>query len=488
MMTIWALFAFVSLLSVQSTTATKSLLKPAVVDQWKVPLGRGYYLPDKEIGAALPIYDGVNIFKPLSGTCYVSRDFTSTVDDRSYFENIDTFYESISSDSDIDIKFKGVFTMGFTLKRKTNNQFGGSSEVIGTSINNWKYVRAGSINKDCIEGIQHDLTQEIIDSVDGLPAVVNNAEKETTWTKYEDFLKIYGTHVVKETYFGAGYKFWTFARSDNRYTHRQMEIKSCLDFQQSSFGNLNISACSRFSNEEAESVKNLNVASHLETLGGSDKTKNQLGKYRTKGLINKLLHEATLEMPIQFKYTPIWEILRHKFTGNTERYAKAVALQKYFEGFLDFGCEYLPTNAQGLPLRKFTFSNEHSNENPDFWCVLEREGCHNDTDCHLSGQEAYCYGSTCVEHFPALFGYKAMSAEHRTHKSGKGDEGINDSCKYQANPKAAKCDLEFSDMKVLWHKKPINTRPPASGTGTFEFDKLGYVLVSIGYICGKMFY
>ena len=193
-----------------------------------------------------------------------------------------------------------------------------------------------------------------------------------------------------------------------------------------------------------------------------------------------------METPVKYKYTPIWDILRLKYHSDPQRYALALNLEQFYMGFLDFGCSMLETN--DLQLRRFQFSRYSTIQVPDYICVLEREGCHKDEDCHATheGYQSHCHGSTCVEHRPPPFGIKAEGAEIRTEKKGRSSEGINQSCFY--HKAKGKCNLDFSQNKTIWdgtdHSKPSPTGPSASGTESFYCNILVFpfsVYITIFY-------
>ena len=423
--------------------------------EWKSPLGKGFFLPKEEIGA--PRLGGRSIFKDISDSCFRKTDESSTTNDRTLFQDTETFYRSLATDSSLSVELEGKYTMGATLNAKTKSMSRGEVDVTGTSIDIWNHVSTAIIEKDCIAGSQIQLSDDFMLNLNALPNITK-PERETSWVLYHDFLTDYGSHVVTQTYYGSSLKHWTFSRKDKKYTQEQINLKSCVDFEgPTNVGQLNVTACAGVTHEQVKKVMNLEMSSNLELHGGSDETRNQLQqKGPSTELITKFLNEGRkLESPVKYKYTPIWDILRWKYSADPRdrRYAIALNLEQYYMGFLDFGCSLLPPSGEGLLLRRFKFSLFSSELIPHYVCELEKEGCHSDNDCQAGWFfHSFCSGPTCVEHVPASPSTKADSAKIRKESKGYDTEGINQSCYYQYVPIDGKCITNSNnfDNKIIW--------------------------------------
>ena len=215
------------------------------------------------------------------------------------------------------------------------------------------------------------------------------------------------------------------------------------------------------------------MESFLELRGASDVTRNLLlnSRNRTNELITKFLNEGRdLETAFNYNYEEIWDILQMKLKPTDRKFVRARNLEQYYKGYRDFGCTLI--EVRGLKLRRFQFKSIKENQN--YVCVLEREGCHSDADCNKGlGFQTFCYGPTCVEHLPPHHGSKAENAGIRTAQRGKRSEGINQSCYYSIITGQAKCNLVWSEDKIIWDGSP--TFPIISGAENFAPHKLMFL-------------
>ena len=178
-------------------------LQIVVGTHWAEPLGKGFYLPREEIG--MPHLAGRSIFNPLPNGCFHKTTDRSTTNHRSIFENTRSFYSGVSTDAGLGVTLMGMFTMGFTLARKTGDLSRGRTQIAGTSIDIWNHVSTAIIDKDCMAGSSTPLSNDLINSLNALQNV-KQPEVATSWTKYQDFLQAYGSHVVIHTFYGASIK------------------------------------------------------------------------------------------------------------------------------------------------------------------------------------------------------------------------------------------------------------------------------------------
>ena len=455
-----------------------------VQSDWKDPLGKGFYLPNEEIGVTLK--GGKSIFGKLPENCFHKKPDPTSVNDGTIFENTKSFYRTLSTDSGLSFNYIGKFTMGATLSVKTKQLSAGSVKVSGTSINIYNHVSTAILDKDCMT--RSNLSNELMKDLTALPKRVLYPALVTSWSKYDTFLKKYGSHIVTHTYYGASIKHWTFAKKTEAYTEDQLKIKSCADFGVVG-GVAKIEACTGISKTEVEKVKKLDMKSKLELRGGKRNTQNLLLKNRSDALITQFLNEGKeLETRIKDKYTAIWEIMKWKyFSSNSTLYAIALNLEQYYMGFKEFGCS--PIEKRGKQLRRFEFSPYSTEDIPQYRCVLEREGCHKDSDCKTGvGFESNCDGQTCVEHFPAPYGFKAERARMLKQKEGNSYEEISQSCDYNFTLKAGKCNSDYFENKVIWEhgrdiiQHPEETSESKSEAPENEKSKLTICCVFLFYI------
>ena len=128
----------------------------------------------------------------------------------------------------------------------------------------------------------------------------------------------------------------------------------------------------------------MNTEDKLVIRGGKTETRSALRTKRTEGLIEKFLREAKeSDSGVQHTFRSIWNILQSRFlfkTGSESNYIKAVNLQYYYLGFLNYGCSF--KEGRGIHMQKFNHTKSSCDKSPEFECSLAAEGCHTDDDCH----------------------------------------------------------------------------------------------------------
>ena len=479
--------------------------------QWTDFLGYVVNLRDQKDIGAVHTLNGRSIFKSLPPECYTKIRTVNPIRSysRSKFESTNSFYESLASEVGLSGNFLGQFTMGLTLKEKSQNTYDGSVEVAGTSVNIMAVASTAIIKKDCIYGFNFSLSDEITNTFKALPTV-NQPELDGSWAKYQDFLNSFGSHVLTHKNYGASVKQFTFSEKVQKYTEKQLNLKSCIDFGLGDKIPFTLGICGGISRDERNSVSELTVTEHTEIRGGTPTTGAELHRNRSDALINKLFKEGMEnETVINYEYTPIWNILRSRFQ-DSEFYPLALNLEQYYRGYLDFGCSSLRpeqvkrratplrSSVDDLRLRRFEFSPDSTKENPEYWCVLEREGCHRDEDCKSETSngvvKSYCYGGTsgCVEYLSSSSESVAPCVTIREKQSGDSREGINQSCYFNETSGTAKCNLEYSRNKAIWSRYSNDFSSPTcsptitdtvSGSGKAKLENLLW----LGYLSGGFY-
>ncbi|XP_020628859.1 LOW QUALITY PROTEIN: DELTA-thalatoxin-Avl2a-like [Orbicella faveolata] len=141
----------------------------------------------------------------------------------------------------------------------------------------------------------------------------------------------------------------------------------------------------------------MSMNGNLVVRGGTPETRNELIKHRTADLMEKFLNEAKeTKSAIQYTLTSLWSILQTLYVGqHTENFIRAVNLEYYYLGFLNYGCDYRPGGGQDLQM--FNFAKSSSPTSPQYECSLAPEGCHSDKDCHRKAVAwCSCRGPSCV--------------------------------------------------------------------------------------------
>ena len=116
--------------------------------------------------------------------------------------------------------------------------------------------------------------------------------------------------------------------------------------------------------------------------GGTPQKRTQIKSSHTLDDINKFLIDAAgSKSGIEYKMEPIWKLLMRKFgiKSNDDK-ARAMNLEAYYKGYLDFGCSLKYDDKRKIVLRKFDLIEGSFPTLPKYHCVLQPEGCHSNDD------------------------------------------------------------------------------------------------------------
>lgn len=413
-------------------------------------IGEGFYLPGLSI-----VEDngyGSRIFQDIPKECikfvasYVNRQ------EKTNFENTQSFYSKMGTDSSLsgEVTANG-FTLGATLNAASQSIASSTLNVKGISLDVYAITGYSQLIPDCLySNSKLLLDKEFSDTFKDLPANVPNPHRSTSWYKYDNFLKTFGSHVTKRISQGSKLTRYVFSKSSEQITSDQFSIKVCATVKE-----LSLKACSGYTQEDYSKVTHLETSDTITVRGGSAETRGRLIGEVTKEWLEKLLAEAELtEQPVSVQYDSIWHVLRTRFLG-TEHLKKAVNLEAYYLGFLNTGCYFQQANSNKIDMRKFVLAHDDRSV-PSYECQLAPKGCRSDDDCHLrgAGSTCYCFGDGCViDNSVSDPKYSLKDGRKiRTSEAGSAWDGENNSCYYKF---IAHCDCDTdwdSSWQTVWPK------------------------------------
>ena len=413
-------------------------------------IGEAFYLPKKDLLGTF--IGGASIFQEIPKECITEHKERTTRNDRSFYENTESFYNSMAVSSSISVRLKGKFTMGFSLSSASASESSGSVEVTGTSINLYTLKDYYQISKNCLNNVQ--FSKEFEKDFGRLPTDIKDPSKRSQWEYYDTFLKKYGSHVLKAVHRGSRMVQWTFAKKTRKYSEEEFTLKACIDLAEvpTQAGLLNVNACGNYSREEIQRTSRLSTSKKLTLLGGTTETRSELQQTRTPELLAQFMREAdTNPSPSIYKFASIWTVLKGRFIGERNAsFVKALNLEAYYQGMLDFGCQYLAHGS--VVLRKFIRTS--SGKLPYYACSIPPRGCQSNNDCKLggAGSVCYCYGPSCLDH-QSVSDFSSKIKEQRVirrSQSGSYYSGINNSC-YYAVPVRCVCNYNWGGgWKTIW--------------------------------------
>ena len=298
----------------------------------------------------------------------------------------------------LDSSLQSDFSLGFTLDSALKGVSSLKRTVTGNSLVIMAAVSQTFLNKDCISD-SSSIDQTLLKDFSALPQFILSPWDLKSWKLYDVFLKKHGSHVVTAITNGSSINQMAFADTSDSYSERNFQVKSCLSLAgPTEIGGLNASICAGITQSEITEVSEMTMSDSLAVRGGTQATRNELMKHRTAGLIEKFMNEANeTHTPIHYTFTSIWDLLQGIFAGEDhENFLRAVNLEYYFLGYLNYGCDHQVSGPQDL--QKFDFTPGANQNLPEYECTLAPTGCHDDSDCHYKPIWCSCYGKSCVQH------------------------------------------------------------------------------------------
>ena len=232
-------------------------------------------------------------------------------------------------------------------------------------------------------------------------------------------------------------------------------------------GKIGVKACANVSKSEISKTTKMNTIDKLIVRGGTRETRNALFQKRTEELIEKLLNEASVSpASVQHTFRSVWHILQARFAFGTNNYVRAVNMQHYYLGFLNYGCAN--EESGGVHLQKFDYASGSTKQSPDFECTLASEGCHSSNDCHYRPVWCACRGKSCV-------GYKSIkddtgSSKEHAFANTDSDWGWH-GCGWQLAGSICNCyNKNRNARKTVWKIRSRDAPQKNANHGAYQGD------------------
>ena len=349
----------------------------------------------------------LQIFNPsvLQRCTKVERKAKST-QTFTYYKDTNEAYSSLASTAGLEISLKTGFSLGLSLEYASKGLSEFARSVTGNSLLIQASYGRDMLDERCLlDGKNFD--GNFLEQFRNLPVEIQDPWYPNAWKHYDVFLNTYGSHVVSSALLGSSINQMVFAETDDSYKAKDFKIGSCLALAgPKNVTDLGVSVCSGIHEEDISKVSKMSMNEHLVVRGGLPITRNELIKHRTADLIETFLNEAEeTRSAIEYTLTSLWRILQALFVGkHTGDFIRAVNLEYYYLGFLNYGCDYRYGGGQDLQM--FNFAEGSSATSPQYECSLAPEGCHSNKDCHRKGLTwCSCKGPSCVAYTDIKLNY-----------------------------------------------------------------------------------
>ena len=342
-----------------------------------------------------------SVFEPLPERCFIKKKLHKTGSNFDYYASRKAFYSTMAAGAGLGASLESSFTLGATLSSVLTKTESKESQISGMSLNVHAMTEKFWVSKDCFHNEElSTLSKSLVEDFERLPITISKPWLANSWKAYSVFLETYGSHVVTSVKRGASIRQTTFAESSKSYSQRDFQVKSCVSLAgPTSVGKVGVKACANVSKEEVAKTSSMNTVDNIVLRGGTLETRNALRGDRTEKLIEKFLNEAgKSDSAIEHTFRSLWGILQSRFEIGSDNYVRAVNLQYYYLGYLNYGCRH--SESGGVHMQKFNYTKNPDQENlsPEFECTLAAEGCHFDSDCHYKPIWCSCRGSSCVHY------------------------------------------------------------------------------------------
>ena len=341
---------------------------------------------------------GYPVWEDLPDDCIKSADLFTTIEMCNFYDNTASFYHSVATGSSLSVDVEFDFTLGVTLEATTQSVSSQEHKVRGMTMKVQAESTKHFLESKCLN--EAKLTESLVKEFEELPIEVKDPWMSNQWIAYELFLESFGSHIVTEVIFGSSLYQHCFSEESSTYTQNEFNLKACADFAGSTpVGKIGLKTCAQYSQKDIDAASSLETSSMLIIRGGSSETRSQLYNERTGELISKFLAEANqTRSPIGYRLMPIWQLLQLRYF-HSDHFAKALNLEAYYTGYLNFGCPY-ERSPTGVELQKFVNNSASTPDYPIYECIIAPQGCHDNDDCDY--RDAFwceCNGDSCIHHY-----------------------------------------------------------------------------------------
>ena len=405
-------------------------------------LGQAIYVPDTNLLGSAP--NGRQLFSSLPQYCMQNQSLHKSVRITDYYRDTETLYSTIATTSGLQANFETDFSFGFTLDVITKGISGEKRDASGSSLQLTEKSYILLLSKDCM--LERTPPPQFMDDFQSLNSRISQPWLTGSWREYKIFLETWGSHIITGVTLGSSIIGYSFAEETQKYTERDFTVKTCL-YMANDPKKLNISACSNLTEEEKTNVESMTISSSLTITGGTVRTRTKLNHSCSAEHIEQFMREGQTEPDlIEYTLVPIWEYLQEKTVG-TPDLVKAVNLEYFYNGFLNFGCPYSVSDK--IELQKFDLTSQATPENPEYSCTIAPSGCHHDDDCHYHvGVWCYCAGNTCIHY--SLTGTSDTGKRRLQAAPYHGSDWGWQGCAWKTWGSSCECKHENSDRKTIW--------------------------------------
>ena len=149
-------------------------------------LGKAIYVPKEDLLGDIP--NGISFFANAPDDCMRKIDLATTIKDQSFYKNTGEFYKSIATETNLEAKYEGHFTLGASLDVTTKSVSGSKRKVSGTSLNLATKAYEQQFKPNCLYEVEKH--SRVLQDFANLKAKVASPWYKSSWRDYQR----YATH------------------------------------------------------------------------------------------------------------------------------------------------------------------------------------------------------------------------------------------------------------------------------------------------------
>ena len=143
-------------------------------------------MPREDLLGDIP--NGIAFFTKVPEDCLRKVDRATTTKDQSFYKNTGEFYKSIATETGLDAKYEGHFSLGASLDVNTKSVSGSKREVSGTSLNLQTKAFEQQVKPNCL--YSSELDPDVVSDVSALGKAISKPWYKSSWRDYQRYLSL----------------------------------------------------------------------------------------------------------------------------------------------------------------------------------------------------------------------------------------------------------------------------------------------------------
>jgi hypothetical protein len=267
----------------------------------------------------------------------------------------------------------------------------------------------------------NNINPSLVKDFFNLPINIQNPDSITSWVKYEQFFKKWGTHVVVKIIFGSRMEVWDSMTGNTSDITNTLLAKVCASIVRKKpppaaapdavvttpppDSNLSIQACNTTTKTDQEKASKLDTKHSVIVLGGEKTARNRLATFKdmaTDGAnVTAFLDSSEdANQASGYFFTPIWEIITNvfaskcntdkKFCDTNNQISQRITNMKFSFVFKAIDCPTL-RSSDGTIYQQIRSIPSEDGGPTTYGCWSKGLGCTNDSGCKYSWTWGTCY-------------------------------------------------------------------------------------------------